>query len=171
MDENYMMRKKKNVFKVREQLAGFAFFKPFTVVQAVNLKSLLRLGMTAFWYMCTIFSNLGYVKLYHSEAKRRELLNKSVYYCYKAELSVKASFLQRKENALSPSFVGIKDIADIEAVFSKLCEKHSFYVDNIDEPLYIVFGGDKWDTSTKFHLSIVTCGVTASVYNNNICYV
>ena len=102
------MRKKKDVFKVREQLAGFAFFKPFTVVQAVNLKSLLRLGMTAFWHMCTIFLNLGYVKLYPSEAKRRELLNTSVYYRYKAKLNVKATFFQRKGNALSPNFVGRK---------------------------------------------------------------
>ena len=62
-------------------------------------------------------------------------------------------------------------LPNIEAVFCKLCEKHSFYVDNIDEPLYIVFGGDKWDTSAKFHLAIVTSGITASAYNENICYV
>ena len=43
-------------------------------------------------------------------------------------------------------------LAYIEAVFSKFCDKHSFYVDNIDEPVCIVFGGDKGGISTNFHV-------------------
>ena len=56
-----MVKKKKDVFKAGAELAGFVFLKPFTVVEAVNLKSLLRLPMAAFWQMRTIFSNLGYM--------------------------------------------------------------------------------------------------------------
>ena len=59
-------------------------------------------------------------------------------------------------------------LAYIEAVFCKFCEKHSFYVDNNDEPVCIVFGGDKGGTSTKFHFPIVAPGITASAYNVKI---
>ena len=87
------MKKKKDVFKVGAQLAGFVFPKPFTVVQAVNLKSLLSLPMTALRRMCTIFSILGYVKLFPFEAKMRELPKILVSYLREAELSVKATRL------------------------------------------------------------------------------
>ena len=43
-----MVKKKKDVFKVGAELAGFVFLKPFTVVEAVNLKSLLCHPMAAF---------------------------------------------------------------------------------------------------------------------------
>ena len=59
-------------------------------------------------------------------------------------------------------------LAYIEAVFCKFCEKHSFYVDSIDEPVCIVFGEDKGGTSTKFHFSIVEPSITASAYNVQI---
>ena len=59
-------------------------------------------------------------------------------------------------------------LAYIEAVFCKFCEKNSFYVDNNNEPVCIVFGGDKGGTSTKFHFSIVVPGITASAYNVKI---
>ena len=52
-----------------------------------------------------------------------------------------------------------------EANFCKFWEKNSFYVDNIDEPVPIVFRGDKGGTSTKFHFSIMTPGITTSAYN------
>ena len=38
----------------------------------------------------------------------------------------------------------------------------------IDEPVPIVFRGDKEGTSTKFHFSIMTPGITASAYNKKI---
>ena len=41
-------------------------------------------------------------------------------------------------------------------------------MDNIDEPVCIVFGGDKGGNSTKFHFSIVAPGITASAYNVKI---
>ena len=44
----HMVKKKKDVFKVGAELAGFVFLKPFTVVEAVNLKSLLCHPMAAF---------------------------------------------------------------------------------------------------------------------------
>ena len=70
------------------------FLKPFTVVEAVNLKSLLHLPMAAFRRMRTIFSNLGYVKLFPSETKIQELTNTLVSSLCKAEMSVKETFLQ-----------------------------------------------------------------------------
>ena len=59
-------------------------------------------------------------------------------------------------------------LAYTEIVFCKFCEKHSFYVDNIDESVCIVFGGDKGGTSTKFYFSIVEPGITASAYKMKI---
>ena len=41
-------------------------------------------------------------------------------------------------------------------------------MDNIDEPVCIVFGGDKGGTSTKSHFSIVAPRITASTYNVKI---
>ena len=41
-------------------------------------------------------------------------------------------------------------------------------MDNIDEPVCVVFGGNKGGTSTKFHLSIVAPGITASAYSVKI---
>ena len=55
-----------------------------------------------------------------------------------------------------------------EANFCKFWEKNSLYVNNIDEPVPIVFRGDKGGTSTKFHFSIMTLGITASAYNKKI---
>ena len=122
---------KKDIFKVGAGLAGFVFFKPFTVVKAVNLKSLLRLPMAAFRQMHTIFSNLGYMKLFPSEAKIRELLNTSVSYLREAELSVKETLLQpsgtEKKMLSVPVLRAENLLAYIEAVFCKFCEKHSFY--------------------------------------------
>ena len=168
----HMVKKKKDVFKVGAELAGFVFLKPFTVVEAVNLKSLLRLPMAAFRQMRAIFSNLGYVKLFPSETKIRELLNTSVSYLREAELSVKETLLQssgtEKKMVSVPVLRAENLLAYIEAVFCKFCEKHSFYVDNNDEPVCIVFGGDKGGTSTKFHFSIVAPGITASAYNVKI---
>ena len=55
-----------------------------------------------------------------------------------------------------------------EANFCKFWEKNSFYVDNIDQPVPIVFRGDKGGTSTKFHFSIMTPGITTSAYNKKL---
>ena len=128
--------------------------------------------MAAFRPMRTIFSNLGYVKLFPSEAKIRELLNTSVSYLCEAKLSVKETFLQSSDTEKKTISVPILRaeilLAYIEAVFCKFCEKHSFYADNIDEPVCIVFGGDKGGASTKFYFSIVARGITASAYNVKI---
>ena len=59
-------------------------------------------------------------------------------------------------------------LAYIEAVFSKFCEKHSFYVENIDEAVCLVFGGDKGGTSTKLNFSILGSATTSSVNNAKI---
>ena len=108
----HMVKKQKYVFKVGAELAGFVFLKPFTAVVAVNLKSLLRLPMAAFRRMRTIFSNLGYVKLFPSEAKTRELLNTSASYLCEAELSVKETLLHssgiEKKMVSIPVFWGRK---------------------------------------------------------------
>ena len=97
----------------------------------------MRLRVRAFRHMCTIFSNLGFVKLYPSEAKMKQLLNTSVSYLREAKLSVKVTFLQssgtEKKMVSVPVLWAENFIAYIEAVFCKLGEKHSFYVDNIDE--------------------------------------
>ena len=44
----HMVKKKKDVYEVGAELAGFVFFRSFTVVEALNLKSLLHLVMKAF---------------------------------------------------------------------------------------------------------------------------
>ena len=168
----HMVKKKKDVFKVGAELAGFVFLKSCTVVEAVNLKSLLRLPTVAFQQMCTIFSNLGYVKLFPSETKIRELLNTSVSYLREAKLSVKETLLQSSDTEKKMFSVPVLQaenlLAYTEAVFCKFCKRHSFYVDNNDEPVCIVFGGDKGGTSTKFHFSIMAPGITASAYNVKI---
>ena len=87
------------------------FSKPFTLVQAVNLKSLLRLLIAAFPLISTIFSNVGYVKVFPCKAVMPELLHKSVSYLSEAELGVKPTVLQSsdtEENHLSPSLLGRK---------------------------------------------------------------
>ena len=67
------MRKEKGVFTSWAELAGFVFVKPLNVVQEVDLKNLLRLPMAAFRRMRTIFLNLGYVRLFTSELKMRQV--------------------------------------------------------------------------------------------------
>ena len=73
--------------------------------------------------MCTIFSNLEYVKLFPSETKITELLNTSVSCLCKAELSVKETLLQssgtEKKLVSVPVLQAENLLADIEAVFCK----------------------------------------------------
>ena len=102
----------------------------------------------------------------------RQLLNTSVSYLREAKLSVKATFLQssgtEKKMVSVPVLWAENLIAYIEAVFCKLGEKQLLYVDNIDEIVCIGFGGDKGETSGKFHFSIVAPDITASPYNMKI---
>ena len=122
--------------------------------------------------MRTIISNLGYVELFPSDTKIREVWNTSASYLREAELSVKETLLQssgtEKKMVSVKVFQAENLLAYIEAVFSKFCEKHSFYVDNIDEAVCIVFGGDKGGTLIKFHFSIVASGTTSAGYNGKI---
>ena len=90
----HMMRKEKVIFTRATELAGLVFVKPLTVVRAVDLKNLLRLPMAAFRRMCTIFLNLGYVRLFRSGLKIRQWLNTSFSHLLEAEMSVERMILQ-----------------------------------------------------------------------------
>ena len=85
---------KERCFQCKSRAWRIYFFKPFTTVEVVNLKSLLRFPMATFRRMHTIFSNLGYVKLFPSEAKIRKLLNTSASYLREAKFSAKETLLQ-----------------------------------------------------------------------------
>ena len=93
--------------------------------------------------MHTIVSNLGYVELFPSDTNIRELRNTSASYLCEAKLSVKETLLQasgtEKKMVSVKVFQAENLLAYIEAVFSKFCEKHSFYVENIDEAVCSVF--------------------------------
>ena len=82
------MRKEKGAFTCAAELAAYVFVKPLTAVQAVNLKNLLCLPLTAFCRMRTIFLNLVYIKLFPSELKIRQLLSTSVSHLHRAKMSV-----------------------------------------------------------------------------------
>ena len=122
--------------------------------------------------MHTIVSNLGYEKLFPSDTKISELRNTSASYLCEAELSVKETLLQssgtEKKMVSVKVFQAENLLTYIEAVFSKFCEKHSFYVENIDEAVCLVFGGDKGGTSTKLNFSILGSATTSSVNNAKI---
>ena len=53
-------------------------------------------------------------------------------------------------------------LGNVDVVFSKFIEN------NRQEPVRIVFGGDKGGNSTKFHFSFVAPGVTTSAYHVKI---
>ena len=112
------------------------------------------------------------MELFPSDTKIRELWNTSASYRREAELSVKETLLQssgtEKKMVSVKVFQAENLLAYIEAVFSKFCEKHSFYVENIDEAVFLVFGGDKGGTSTKLNFSIVASGTTSSANNAKI---
>ena len=122
--------------------------------------------------MHTIVSNLGYVELFPSDTNIRELRNTLASYFGQAELSVQETLLQssgtEKKMVSVKVFQAENLLAYIEAVFSKFCEKHSFYVENIDEAVCLVFGGDKGGTSTKLNFSILGSATTSSVNNAKI---
>ena len=79
----------------------------------MNLKSLLRLPMATFRRMHTIFSNLGYVKLFPSEAKIRKLLNTSASYLCEAKFSAKETLLQSSGTE--------KKMVLVPALWQKIC--------------------------------------------------
>lgn len=89
-----MVRQEKVVFARSTEPADFVFVKPLTVVQAINLKSLLCLYMASFCQMYTIFLGLGYLKPFRSELKMKQLLNTSVTYLHEAEMSAESKILQ-----------------------------------------------------------------------------
>ena len=122
--------------------------------------------------MHTIISNLGYVELFPSDKKIRELWNTLASYFGQAELSVQETLLQssgtEKKMVSVKVFQAENLLTYIEAVFSKFCEKHSFYVENIDEVVCLVVGGDKGGTSTKLNFSVMASGTTSSANNAKI---
>ena len=65
-----IIKKKKGGFKKAAEAAGFQFVQKFTVAQAVNTKSLLRLSTSGFRHLRIIFSNIG-LKIFPSEPKMR----------------------------------------------------------------------------------------------------
>ena len=143
------MGKEKSIFTCAARLPGFVFVKPLTVVQAVDLKNLLHLPMAAFCCMHTTFLNLGYVRLFPSELKMRQLLNTSVSHLPEAEMSVESMILQASGS-------------DKKMIHAPVLRSRQ------EEPFRVVFGGDKGGNSTKFHFSIVAPGVTTSAYNVKI---
>ena len=168
----HMMRKEKGIFTRAAELAGFVFVKPLTIVQAVDLKNLLLLPMVAFRRMRTILLNLGYVRLFPSELKMRQLLNTSVSHLHEAEMSVESMILQASgsdKKIIHAPVLHAKNLPGyVNAVFNKFNEKSLYYKNNRQEPVRVVFGGDKEGNSTKFHFSIVAPGVTTSAYDVKI---
>ena len=123
----HMMRKEKSIFTGAAELAGFVFVKPLTVVQAVDLKNLLRLPMAAFRRLRTIFLNLGYVRLFPSESKMRQLLNTPVSHLHEAEMSVESMILQASgsdKKVIYAPVLRMKNLLGyVNAVFNKFNEK------------------------------------------------
>ena len=72
------------------ELERIVFVRPVTVVQAVNLKSLLHLLMTPVRLMHVIFLSFGYVRLFPSELKMKQVLNISVSHLHEAEMSAES---------------------------------------------------------------------------------
>ena len=121
------MRKEKSIFTGAAELAGFVFVKPLTVVQAVDLKNLLRLPMAAFRRLRTIFLNLGYVRLFPSESKMRQLLNTPVSHLHEAKMSVESMILQASgsdKKVIYAPVLRMKNLLGyVNAVFNKFNEK------------------------------------------------
>ena len=166
------MRKEKGIFTRATELAGFVFVKPLTVVRAVDLKNLLRLPMAAFRRMRTIFLNLGYVRLFPSELKMRQLPNTSVSHLHEAEVSVESMISQTSgsdKKTIHALILRTKHLLGyVNPVFNKFNEKSLYYENNRQKPNRVVFGGDKGCNSTKFHFSIDATGVTTSAYDVKI---
>ena len=141
----HMMRKEKGIFTRATELAGLVFVKPLTVVRAVDLKNLLRLPMTAFRRMRTIFLNLGYVRLFPSEVKMKQLFNTSVSHPH--EVSVESMILQTSGSDKKMIHVPVLRtkhlLGYVNAVFNKFNGKSLYCKNNMQEPVRVVFGGDK----------------------------
>ena len=168
----HTMRKEKDVSAVAAELAGFAFVKPLTVAQAIDLKNLLHLLMAAFRCMRTIFLNLDYVRLFHSELKMRQLLTSPVSHLHETEMSVESMILQGSgsdKKMIHAPVLREKNLPGyVNAVFNKFNEKSLYYKNNRQEPVRVVLGLGKGGNSTKFHFSIVVPGVTTSAYDVEI---
>ena len=121
------MGKEKSIFTCAARLPGFVFVKPLTVVQAVDLKNLLHLPMAAFCCMHTTFLNLGYVRLFPSELKMRQLLNTPVSHLHEAEMSVESMILQASgsdKKVIYAPVLRMKNLLGyVNAVFNKFNEK------------------------------------------------
>ena len=79
--------------------------------------------------MRAIFSNLGYVKLFQSESKMRQVLNASIAHLHEANMSVEETLMQacgkEKEMVQTPVLRAKDLLAYVTAVFCKFETKHS----------------------------------------------
>ena len=148
----HMMRKEKVIFTRATELAGLVFVKPLTVVRAVDLKNLLRLPMAAFRRMSNIFLNLGYVRLFPSELKMKQLLITPVSYLH--EVSVESMILQTsgsdKKIIHAPVLRTKHLLGYVSAVFNKFNEKSLYFLNNRKIPVIpSLFHNNKFVTDFK----------------------
>ena len=95
-----IIKKKKGVFKKVAEAAGFQFVQKFTVAQAVDTKSLLRLSTLGFWRLRIIFSNIG-LKIFPSEPKMRLYESSSLTHLLQADLAVDKLLLESTGSSMT----------------------------------------------------------------------
>ena len=169
----HLIRRNRSLFQCAAEAAGFCFLKALTVIQAIDLRSVLNLSMSRFCMLRISFSNFGLKHLFPSELKMRKVENSRLQHLTDAEIVVENVDLStggdvRKQVAV-PMLQAKNILGYITLVFQNLQTKYSdFFEGNPERKIHIVFGGDKGGQLMKFHFEIVSKIVPATAHNVHV---
>ena len=149
---------------------GFQFVQKFTVMQAVDTKSLLWLSASGFRRLRIIFSNIG-LKNFPSELKMRLYESSGLTHLQQADLAVDKLLLESTGSSMTREIktVHVLRACDLHSyicsVFAILKKQTTYFHEHPEREINILIGGDKGSSYTKFHFEIVTPGIVSSAYN------
>ena len=154
-----MIQSNSSLFRTAAERVGLYIFRKLTVLEAVNIRSLLRMPMSLFRALRTTLSNMG-INILPSEPKMRTTQRMLTQHVERSiEVESMTLKLVGKDAKLGrvPVLKCIDLVAYIEAVFLDIKNKHSAF-DNLDNEIWLLFSGDKGGGLMKFHFEIANCG-------------
>ena len=149
-----IIKKKKGGFKKAAEAAGFQFVQKFTVAQAVNTKSLLRLSTSGFRRLRIIFSNIG-LKIFPSEPKMRLYKSSSLTHLQQADRAVDKLLLESTGSSMTREIktVHVLRARDLHSyicsVFTILKKRTTYFHEHPKREVNILIGGDKGNSYGK----------------------
>ena len=154
-----MIQSNSSLFRTAAERVGLYIFRKLTVLEAVNIRSLLRMPMSLFRALRTTLSNMG-INILPSEPKMRTTQRMLTQHVERSiEVESMTLKLVGKDAKLGrvPVLKCIDLVAYSEAVFLDIKNKHSAF-DNLDNEIWLLFSGDKGGGLMKFHFEIANCG-------------